>query len=100
MRQKKLLVSVGTAVAALRLDVSYAANPPVEEQQDSSGLKNAHTVDAKLADPVLQRLKYQIGEQAHALTLHRSLSGVMYAQHESHASHRSHSDHYSHRSGS
>lgn len=97
MRHKKLLVPVGAAVTALLAYVSYAGKVSAEAQQDSSEQGSRVKTGKTSIDPVLQWLTYQIREQAHDLTLHKSSSETMYAQH---VSHRSHSDHISHRSGS
>ena len=97
MSYKKLIVPVGTALAALIANASDASITPPASQTDlqektSRGSSNS-------TDSILQRLTYQVKEQAHALTLHKSSSGTLYAQHGSHVSHGSHGSHSSHRSG-
>jgi hypothetical protein len=99
MRHKRLIVPVGAAVAALLAYVSYAGEVSAEAQQDSSEQGNRIQISKTSIDPVLQRLMYQIGEQTHDLTLHKSSSGPIYAAHGSHRSHGSHVSHRSHRSG-
>ena len=97
MGKKKFMVPVGVAVTTLLSCTSYADRVSAEVQQDSPG-QDARIENGKLSiDPVLQRLTYQIRAQAHDLTLHKSSSETIYAEH---GSHRSHADHYSHRSGS
>lgn len=96
MNSKRLIIPVGTALAALLASASEAARVPVEAEKDSMGVQGETSKPVtKSVDPVLQRLTYQIRDQAHALTLHRSSSEVLYAQHGSHASHGSHSSHRS-----
>jgi len=100
MSYKSIIVPVGTALAALLANTSEASKVPAEAEKDSSEFQERTTKSvAKSTDPVLQRLTYQVREQAHSLTLHRSSSGVLYAQHVSHGSHGSHQSHGSHRSG-
>lgn len=97
MSYKKLIVPIGTALAALIANASEASIVPPDSQSDLQEKKSA--ASAKSTDPILQRLEYQIREQAHTLTLHRSSADVLYAQHGSHRSHASHQSHSSHRSG-
>ena len=99
MDPKILILPVGTALAALLANASEAAKVSVEPLKDSSQLESSLKIGKDLRDPVLKQLLYQMGEQAHALTLHKSSSGVLYAQHGSHSSHGSHGSHRSHRSG-
>ena len=100
MSYKKIIVPIGTALAALIANASEASIIPADSQRDSSELQETTSIGStSLKDSILQRLTYQIREQAHALTLHKSSSGTLYAQHGSHASHGSHSSHSSHRSG-
>lgn len=97
MSYKKLLVPIGTALAALIANSSEASIPPAGSQaepQEKTSMGNTTSTDS-----ILQRLTYQIREQAHSLTLHKSSSGTLYAQHGSHVSHGSHGSHSSHRSG-
>ena len=97
MSYKQLIVPIGTALAALIANASEASIVPPGAQ---SGLQeNSSAASTKSTDPILQRLEYQIREQAHTLTLHRSSADVLYAQHGSHRSHASHQSHSSHRSG-
>jgi hypothetical protein len=96
MRHKQLLVPVSAALTALVASIPSTDNVLAAIPQDSSTQANGVETTKELIDPVLQRLTYQIKEQAHDLTLHKSSSGVLYAAHGSHRSHRSHG---SHRSG-
>lgn len=99
MSYKKLIVPIGTALAALIANASEASITPPNSQRDSSELQEKTSIGSpSLKDSILQRLTYQIKEQAHDLTLHKSSSGVLYAQHGSHVSHGSHSSHSSHSS--
>lgn len=100
MSYKKLLVPIGTALAALVGNGSEASVAPSDTQRDSSDLQEkVASSDAKSRGLLLQRITYQIQEQAHTLILHKSSAGVLYAGHGSHASHGSHQSHGSHRSG-
>lgn len=91
MSYKKLIIPIGTALAALIANGSEASIIPADSQRDSSNLQEKTTrTSAKSTDPILQRITYQIREQAHTLTLHKSSSGVLYAGHGSHGSHGSH----------
>lgn len=100
MSYKKLLIPMGTALAALIGNSSEASIAPADSQRDSPDLQEQRTkADAKSTDLLLQRITYQIQEEAHTLILHKSSSGVLYAGHGSHRSHGSHSSHRSHRSG-
>jgi len=96
-KSKKLIVPVGAAIATLIASVSYASKVSIDAQPDSSGQEKI-TKAARAIDPVLKQLMYRIGENVHSLTLHKSASGTLYAQHYSHSSHGSHSSHRSHRS--
>lgn len=97
MSCKTFIVPVGTALAALIGTPSQASIISENSQKNSSELQEkVSSEDAKSTDSILQRLLYRIKEQAHDLTLHKSSSGILYAQHGSHVSHSSHS---SHRSG-
>jgi hypothetical protein len=97
MSYKKLVIPIGTALAALIANASEASILPADSQRDSSELQEKTSrASTKSTDPILQRLTYQIREQAHTLTLHKSSSGVLYSGHGSHSSHGSHG---SHRSG-
>jgi hypothetical protein len=100
MSYKKLVIPIGTALAALIASASEASIIPADSQKDLSELQGETSrANTKSTDPILQRLTYQIREQAHTLTLHRSSAGVLYAGHASHSSHASHASHASHRSG-
>ena len=96
MSYKKLVIPIGTALAALIANTSEASITPPDSQRDSSELQDITKTGKDLTHPVLTQLLYQMGEQSHTLTLHKSSSGVTYARH---GSHRSHSSHRSHRSG-
>jgi hypothetical protein len=97
MSHKKLITPIGTALAALIANASEASIIPANSQKDSSDLQtDTSRASTRSTEPILQRLRYQVREQAHTLTLHQSSSGLMYAGHGSHASHASHQ---SHRSG-
>lgn len=99
MSYKKLVLPIGTALAALVSNDSDAAMVPTDPSNDPSGLQAVAEVGQSSTPPIVQELKYQIAKQAHSLTLHKSPSGVLYAQHRSHSSHASHASHASHRSG-
>ena len=94
---KKFLVPVGVAVAALISSQSHAALTPAESKIPSE-LGNLSENVKESRDTVLQKLIYQLGEEQHALVLLKAASGMIYAQHGSHASHASHRSHGSHRS--
>ena len=97
MSYKKLLIPIGTALAVLVGNSSEASITPADSRKDSSDLQGKATrTDAKSTDVLLERITYQIQEQAHTLILHKPSSGVLYA---GHGSHSSHSSHRSHRSG-
>lgn len=99
MSYTKFIVPVGTALAALIANASQASIIPADSQLDSSELQEkVSRGNTNSTDSILQRLTYQIKEQAHTLTLHKSSAGILYAQHGSHASHGSHSSHASHAS--
>jgi hypothetical protein len=96
MSLKQLLAPVGAALAALMPNLTEAEKITIEPTTgllESSDTKENNT---KSISPILRKLVYQMDASAHALTLHRSSSGTIFAQHGSHASHSSHS---SHRSG-
>jgi hypothetical protein len=97
MSYKKLIVPIGTALAALIANASEASIVPADSQSEPQ--EKTSRASIKSTDPILQRLTYQIKEQAHTLTLHKSAADVLYAQHGSHSSHGSHQSHSSHRSG-
>ena len=99
MSYKKIIVPVGAALAALISNGAEASTPPVKSPADSLELQGTARTGTESVNAVLQRLMYQIGENAHDMTLHKSSSGTLYAQHGSHRSHASHSSHSSHRSG-
>ena len=99
MSYKKLVVPIGAALAALISNVTEAATVPVKSPADSLEIQGTAKTGTESVSAVLQRLMYQIGEDAHTLTLHKSSSGILYAQHGSHRSHGSHGSHGSHRSG-
>jgi hypothetical protein len=92
MRFKRIVIPIGAALAALIPNVPEAAKLPA----DSLEAQETPKTGAESVNPVLQQLMFQIGQNAHTLTLHKSSSGKLYAQHGSHSSHSSHS---SHRSG-
>jgi hypothetical protein len=96
MNYKKLILPIGTALAALISNDAEAAKVPTDSQKDLSELQGMTKTSRDLTDQALKQLQYQMREQAHILTLHKSSSGVLYAQH---GSHRSHASHTSHRSG-
>jgi hypothetical protein len=98
MLDKKFLVPVGVAIAALISSQSHAALTPTETKVPLE-LGNLTEDIKKSRDTVLQNLIYQLGEEQHALLLLKPASGMIYAQHGSHASHASHGSHRSHRSG-
>ena len=95
MSYKKLIVPIGAALAALIPTVTEATKVPADSLEPQGTAK----IGTESVSPVLQRLMYQIGQNAHTLTLHKSSAGTLYAQHGSHASHGSHGSHGSHRSG-
>ena len=96
MSYRKLIVPIGTALAALIANASEASIVPADLQRDSSELQDTRKTDKYLTHPVLRQLLYQIEGQAPTLILHQPSPGVIYA---THGSHRSHSSHRSHRSG-
>jgi hypothetical protein len=91
----KLIIPLGAAIATLIANISCAAKVPVEAHLEPTEQEKSGKAP-KPTDPVLERLAYRIGENAHTLTLHRAENGILYA---GHGSHRSHSSHRSHRSG-
>ena len=97
MSYKKLIVPVGAALAALISNGTEASTVPVQTPTDSLELQGITKTGSESVSSVLQRLMFQIGDNAHTMMLHKSSSGKMYATHGSHASHGSHG---SHRSGS
>ncbi len=99
MNYKKLILPIGTALAALISTDSEAAKVPSDVQNDLSVLQDGSKAGKDVKVSPLKELQYQMGEQAHTLTLHKSSSGALYAQHRSHSSHSSHVSHASHRSG-
>ena len=99
MSKKKFLMPVSAAVAALFANASFAAIPSVEKQGSSVYLESTQRLGTEKLTTILERLIYQIGEQAHTLTLQKSSSEALYAGHGSHSSHQSHRSHRSHRSG-
>ena len=99
INHKKLLVPIGAAIGALSANISYADKLPAQAPHNSSEQGEGTKTLTTSIDPVLQRLMYQIGQNTHTLTLHKSSSGTLYAQHGSHSSHGSHVSHGSHRSG-
>lgn len=96
MKHNKLILPIGTALAALISNDSEAAKIPTDSQKDLSELQAMTKTSKDLAGLALKQLQHQMGEQAHNLTLHKSSSGVLYAQH---GAHRSHASHRPHRSG-
>ncbi len=96
MSYKKLIIPTGAALAALISNGAEAATVPVQSPADSLEHQGIAKAGTESVNVVLQRLMYQIGKNAHDMTLHKSSSGTLYAQHGSHASHASHG---SHRSG-
>jgi hypothetical protein len=99
MKLKQFLVPVGAALAALLPNPSNAAKAPIEAPTDLLKLDDTQKTSTKSISRILRQLRYKIGNDAHALTLHKSPSGAIFAQHGSHASHSSHGSHGSHRSG-
>lgn len=100
MSHKKVIVPIGTALAALIANTSEASIIPADSQRDLSNLQEQTARGSTSStDPILQRLMYQIRQEAHTLTLHKSSADVLYATHGSHSSHGSHGSHSSHRSG-
>ena len=99
MNCKKMVLPIGTALAALISNDSEAAKVPTDPGNDLPGLQAVAEAGQAPTAPIVQELKYQIAKQDHSLTLHKSPSGVLYAQHRSHSSHASHMSHMSHRSG-
>lgn len=97
MRHRQFLVPVSAAVTTLLTPIPSTASVLAAIPQESSTIANGVATSNGAIDPILQRLTYEIRDQTHALTLHNSPSGEMYA---AHGSHRSHADHFSHRSGS
>lgn len=97
MSYKQLIVPIGTALAALIANTSEASIVPSDSQSEPQ--EKTAAASTKSTDPILQRLAYQIREQTHTLTLHKSAADVLYAEHGSHRSHGSHQSHSSHRSG-
>ena len=98
MNYKKLILPIGTALAALISNDSEAAKVPSEVQKDLAVLQDENKTRKDLKGSPIKELQYQMGEQAHTLTLHKSSSGALFAQHRSHSSHSSHASHASHRS--
>ena len=95
MSYKNTIVPIGAALAALISNVTEASTVPVKSPADSLELQGIAKTGTELVNAVLQRLQYHIGENAHAMTLHKSSSGTLYAQHGSHVSHHSHGSHRS-----
>src|SRR5256885_2263609 len=97
MSYKKVIVPIGTALAALIANASEGSIIQADAQRNLSDFQEQTARESTSpTDPILQRLMYQVRQQAHTLTLHKSSSGAIYANH---GSHRSHSSHRSHRSG-
>jgi hypothetical protein len=99
MRNHNILVTLGAAVAALFASLGDQVQANVPHAQDVSKQTALNKTGLDSRDVVLQRIMYQMGQDNHSLTLHRSEGGILYAGHGSHASHRSHASHGSHRSG-
>ena len=95
MSYKKLIVPTGAALAALISNVTEASTLSVKSPADSLELQGTAKTGPEPVNVVLQRLMYQIEENAHNMTLHKSSSGTLYAQHGSHSSHGSHGSHRS-----
>ena len=95
MSYKQLIAPMSAALAALIPTVTEATKVPADTLVSQGTAK----IGTESVSPVLQRLMYQIGQNTHALTLHKSSSGTLYAQHGTHSSHGSHGSHGSHRSG-
>ena len=93
---KKLLVPLGTAVAAIlsKTPLASSANS-VGPTGEVPGVKNVEHESQKQTEGIFRRLVYQIRGEEHVLLLRRSLSGRVLADHSSHASHGSHSSHSS-----
>jgi hypothetical protein len=90
--------AVGTALSALIANASEvtqvssdATTNPIQPETTINTLKD-------LEERVCSNLLYQVRGRINSLTLYKSSSGTLYAQHNSHTSHRSHNDHLSHRS--
>jgi len=95
---KKLLVPLGTALAAILAKTPLASfASTVGPQGDVVGLGQE---SQKQTEGIFRRLVYQISGEEHVLLLRRSPSGSVLADHSSHASHGSHGSHSSHSSGS
>jgi len=62
MTDKKLILPIGTALAALIPTVSEAAKAPVKTQVDSLEIQAAANTAPETTSPVLQRLMYQVGK--------------------------------------
>ena len=95
MSYKKLIIPTGAALAALISNATEAATVPVQSPADSLELQGLAKTSTESVNAVLQRLMVQIGENAQDMTLHKSSSGTLYAQHGSHRSHASHTSHRS-----
>jgi hypothetical protein len=96
MSYKKFLVPVGVAVAALFSGSADSVAKPSVAHSNAPGQLIA--TERESQDPVIQKLLYQIGDDAHMLLLRKTASGSIYGQHMSHMSHESHYSHRSHRS--
>ena len=96
---KTFIVPVGAAVAALLSGVGDEAKAHVDTAKESSPRQESTNTYGEVKDAVLQRVIYQLNQQAHTILLQKSASGILYAGHGSHASHGSHGSHRSHRSG-
>lgn len=99
MGYKKFLIPVSAAIAALISPQTQAVPASSSDKATSDEAKVLEQLRAGESHIVVQKLMYSLGEDEHALVLHRSTSGALYAQHGSHQSHGSHGSHRSHRSG-
>jgi len=98
MKSKSLIVPVGTALAGLLANASDAAKVAIETGNNLQDVHEASIASQKLREPALKNLIFRIEEEAHALTLHKSPSGTLFAQHGSHRAHGAHRAHSAHRS--
>ena len=100
MNQRKFLVSIGIALAALVPSTIRASAASVDPKSPESPKEPAATrfpsEDLKnVGDPIVEKLTYQSGSNQHLLLLRKPGHGTIYADHSSHESHGSHSSHSS-----
>ncbi len=100
MNDKRLLIPLGAAVAALLpLKAQATLNTADTQKLPHDAVRTSPLAAPDDYNRVLRELTYVTQSEIHSLVLRQSSTGTLYAGHGSHRSHGSHASHGSHRSG-